>query len=357
MNSPSHFLYISSLLSDWYKNNKRDLPWRNTKDPYPIWISEIILQQTRVDQGLPYFESIINRFPNVNTLAESPLDELLKFWQGLGYYSRARNMHTAAKQVVEQYEGRFPDSYEKLRQLKGVGEYTAAAIASFAFHLPHAVLDGNVYRVLSRLFTIDTPINTTEGKKIFSSFAEELLDKKNPEIHNQAIMDFGALQCIPNKPNCVICPLSDHCMAYIAGKVSELPVKIKAAKKRHRYFHYFFLTDGKSTWLRQRTENDIWQQLWEFPLIECETEIESDAMLLRKDVSGWMGENAKISNPISLRHILTHQIIHATFYTIKISLTDSIPEKWKKIHLAELDTFAVSKLTETFIEKHIKSYL
>jgi len=351
MNSKSDYLSITYLLSEWYKSNKRDLPWRKTTDPYQIWLSEIILQQTRVEQGLPYYESMLIRFPDIRTLAESPLDDLLKLWQGLGYYSRARNMHSAAKQVMSDFNGLFPSSYEDLLKLKGIGDYTASAIASIAYRIPKAVVDGNVFRVVSRLFALDTPINSTEGKKLFSLMAEELLDRKHPDIHNQAMMDFGALQCTPANPNCGDCPLSHHCLAYSLGTVPNLPVKLAGAKKQERFFHYLFLTDGRSTWLQQRLEKDIWQQLWEFPLIES-TQVESiESLLNREDVSTWKGRDFNLGTPVYLKHILSHRIIHAWFYPIHIEKKGIIPENWKEVKLDEVNDFAMSRLMNLYIEK------
>jgi A/G-specific adenine glycosylase len=352
MNSSSTLFDISYLLIEWYNTNKRDLPWRQTTDPYKIWISEIILQQTRVDQGLPYFESIINRYPDVYSLANASLDDVMKLWQGLGYYSRARNMHTAAIQVVRDFGGVFPADYEKLLELKGIGKYTAAAIASFAYRIPKAVLDGNVFRVLSRLFAIETPINTTEGKNIFINLAEELLDLKNPDIYNQAIMDFGAIQCVPSKPDCINCLLSDHCLSFASGNVQKFPVRLASAKKRDRYFHYFYITDGHSVWLQQRTQKDIWQQLWEFPLIESKRSESIEWLLKQKELSTIVNSNIQISRSYSLNHVLTHQIIHAQFFTLHIKNKAYLSDKWKEVPLSELDQYAVSRLIELFIEKH-----
>jgi len=352
MNAKSTFSNITYLLSEWYKSNKRDLPWRRSKDPYQIWLSEIILQQTRVEQGKPYFESILSRFPRVSVLAESPLDDLLKLWQGLGYYSRARNMHSAAIQVMEHFEGVFPSNYEDLLKLKGIGEYTASAIASIAYGLPKAVVDGNVFRVISRLFAIDTPMNTTAGKKLFTDMAEELLDQKKPDIHNQAMMDFGAMQCTPSNPGCSGCPLSSHCLAFATGKVQDYPVKLTGTKKQERYFHYLFLTDGSSTWLQQRIQKDIWQQLWEFPLIESDHTESIESLFHRADVAHWSGNNFTIGTPVYLKHILTHRVIHATFFPIRIEKKIIYPENWKEVKLNEVKSFAVSKLIDSFICKN-----
>lgn len=353
MNGLDEFSNISSLLSEWYKRNKRDLPWRINLDPYCIWLSEIILQQTKVEQGLPYYESILNRFPTVKALAEAPTDDVLKLWQGLGYYSRARNLHTAAKQVVQEFNGEFPASYDKLLQLKGVGEYTAAAISSIAFQLPFAVVDGNVFRVLARIFNIDLPINSTEGKKYFKQLAQDLLDRKHPDIHNQAMMEFGALQCTPTKPNCATCPVLEFCQAYWMKRIPVLPVKLAGAKKQERFFHYFYLTDGVYTWIHQRKNADIWQELWEFPLIESDKQETIENLIASKEVSSWIGNQAHIGSPVYLKHILSHRLIHAVFLPIQIEKNRSLPDTFMKIKLSEIDLFAVSKLTDKFISKNL----
>jgi len=353
MNSKSEFLSITYLLSEWYKSNKRDLPWRKTTDPYQIWLSEIILQQTRVEQGQPYFETILGRFPDIRTLAESPLDDLLILWQGLGYYSRARNMHSAAKQVMNDFNGIFPTNYEDLLKLKGIGDYTASAIASIAYKQPKAVVDGNVFRVVSRLFALDTPTNSTEGKKLFSQMAEELLDRKHPDVHNQAMMDFGAMQCTPANPNCGECPLSAHCVAYALGKVTSFPVKLAGAKKQERFFHYLYLSDGQSTWLQQRLEKDIWQQLWEFPLIESKHVESIETLLNRDDVSKWLNPQFTLGTPVYLKHILSHRIIHAWFFPLHIEKKGIIPDVWKEIKLDEMNDFAMSRLMNLYLEKNL----
>jgi len=351
MNSVSGISILSTLLSEWYEVHQRDLPWRRFPDPYTVWVSEIILQQTRVEQGLPYYFAILERFPDVRVLAEAPLDDLLKLWQGLGYYSRARNMHTAAKQIVNELGGTFPKNYVTLLKLKGVGEYTAAAISSIVYGEARAVVDGNVFRVLSRLFNIDTPINSTEGKRIFSSLAAELLDKEHPSRHNQAIMEFGALHCVPVRPDCGTCTLSEHCLGLAAGRVAELPVKSRGAAKQERFFLYLVPTDGQHTWLQQRLEKDIWQNLWEFPLLET-----SKAMTLEKIMQEplwrtWFGTTFTFGNPLYFKHILSHRIIHATFLPVRIQQTDSIPTSWTKVPLDQLDAYAVSRMTENYLDK------
>lgn len=350
MNSVSGISIVSTLLSEWYEVHQRVLPWRRFPDPYNVWLSEIILQQTRVEQGLPYYVAILERFPNVRVLAEAPLDDLLKLWQGLGYYSRARNMHTAAKQVVNEFGGEFPKSYTTLLHLKGVGEYTAAAISSIVYGEARAVVDGNVFRVLSRLFNIDTPINSTEGKRIFSSLAAELLDQEHPSRHNQAMMEFGALQCIPVRPDCRTCTLSDHCLGLAAGSVAELPVKSRGAAKQERFFLYLVPTDGQHTWLQQRLEKDIWQNLWEFPLLETPEAMTMEKIMQEPLLESWFGKSYSIGKPLYFKHILSHRIIHATFLPVRVQQTESIPSVWTKVSLDQLDTFAVSRMTENYLD-------
>lgn len=345
--------FISHILIRWYEQNKRDLPWRETRDPYFIWLSEIILQQTRVVQGYDYYMRFTKTFPTVHSLADADEDEVLKLWQGLGYYSRARNLHTAAKMIVSQFKGVFPSVYKDILSLKGVGEYTAAAIGSFAFELPHAVVDGNVFRVLSRLFSIDTPIDTTQGKKIFTDLANELLDINNPGAHNQAIMELGALQCVPMSPNCTICPLSDICLAYAQGKVSSYPVKQGKTKVKERYFNYLDIRIGSSIFLNKRTGNDIWKNLYEFPLIETDLKLTLDE-LQQTDVFREMFRSAgDISiHPmgITLKHVLSHRIIYANFYTIEITDDAFLKERFLKIDKANLFNFAISRLVDRYLE-------
>ena len=261
---------FSRKLIDWYRENGRDLPWRRTKNPYLIWISEIILQQTRVVQGYDYYQRFVARFPDVFALAAADEDEVMKYWQGLGYYSRARNLHAAARRMAE--AGGFPVTYTGVRALKGVGEYTAAAICSFAYGMPYAVVDGNVYRVLSRWLGIDTPIDSAEGKKLFVRVADELLDRERPGLYNQAIMDFGALQCTPVAPDCLFCPLNDSCVARLKGIAGSLPVKQHKTKVTNRYFNYIYVRMGAYTFIHKRSGNDIWKNLYEPPLIETDRE-------------------------------------------------------------------------------------
>lgn len=345
--------FISHILIRWYEQNKRDLPWRDTKDPYFIWLSEIILQQTRVAQGYDYYMRFTKTFPTVVSLADAHEDEVLKLWQGLGYYSRARNLHTAAKMIVSQYGGVFPTVYKDILSLKGVGEYTGAAIGSFAFELPHAVVDGNVFRVLSRLFGIDAPIDSTQGKKLFTNLANELLDVNNPGAHNQAIMEFGALQCVPASPNCTICPLSDICLAFSQNKVSSYPVKQGKTKIKERYFNYLDIRIGSSMFLNKRIGNDIWKNLYELPLVETSEKLTLDE-LQKNDAFREIFESAgNISiHPmgITLKHVLSHRIIYANFYTIEITEDASVQEKFLKIEKADLFNFAISRLVDRYFE-------
>ncbi|MDF1673379.1 MAG: A/G-specific adenine glycosylase [Vicingaceae bacterium] len=334
-------------LIEWYNLNKRELPWRNTKDPYTIWLSEIILQQTRVDQGLAYFHKFIDNYPTVEHLSKAPEDEVLKYWQGLGYYSRARNLHFTSKHIVSHYNGVFPNKYKDILSLKGVGEYTAAAISSFSFNQPHPVIDGNVYRVLSRVYGIKEAIDSTIGKKTFKSIAAELIDKKNPSIYNQAIMEFGALQCTPKNPNCEICPFKLECYALKNNQINTLPVKEKRIKQKNRYFNYLIIKNNKSIYLNQRVDNDIWKGLYDFPLIESEIEISKESDL-KKILSP---PNLTIENRSKpIKHILSHQKIYATFWTISDKISKDLIEKAIKINLKEINNYPVPKLIENYIK-------
>lgn len=343
---------FSTTLINWYQINKRDLPWRNTQNAYKIWLSEIILQQTRVNQGLSYYNRFLERFPNVKVLATAKEDEVLKLWQGLGYYSRARNIHATAKIIATQYEGRFPTNYKDIIQLKGIGEYTAAAISSFAYNQPYAVVDGNVFRVLSRVFGIETAIDSTSGKKEFNELATALLDKHNPAIYNQAIMEFGALQCIPGQPICENCVLKSNCVAYKLGSVDGLPTKSQKTKQRDRYFNYICIRYGDYTYLQKRTENDVWRNLYEFPLIESEKDLEFSELIKTnsyKVLFSGIDEIELINDCFSVKHVLSHQKIYAKFYTLKINSENKEIKWYVKTFFNKLDNYAVSRLTEIFL--------
>lgn len=313
---------ISEKLIEWFKYNKRDLPWRNTTDPYKIWLSEVILQQTRVAQGLPYYISFIKEFPKVYDLAKAPEQKVLKLWQGLGYYSRARNLHNAAKDIVKNYGGLFPNDYKDLKKLKGIGDYTAAAIASFCFNIPQAVVDGNVYRVLARLFAINIPINSTEGKKQFAVLAQELLDKKNPGTYNQAIMEFGALYCTPHNPDCENCIFNNICQSGTKQKALNYPVKISTKKDTTRYFEYFIITNKKHIYVQKRTEKDIWMNLYQFPMLEYDKKKPDIKVIeqFKEEILKSSSKDFEVQKQTSYKkHQLSHQTIFARFTYIKVS--------------------------------------
>ena len=336
---------FSSILENWYARNGRyDLPWRKVSDPYLIWLSETILQQTRVVQGYDYYIRFAERFPDVFKLAEADEDEVLKLWQGLGYYSRARNLHFAAKTIAEM--GAFPTDYENVRKLKGVGDYTAAAICSFAYNQAHAVVDGNVYRVLSRFFGISTPIDTNDGKKEFTSLANELLDKEQPGKYNSAIMDFGALQCTPKSPNCDICPFAGSCYALQNDAINDLPVKSKKTAVTNRYFVYVYLEDDQHLLLRRRGKGDIWQGLYEPYLMEFNAP-PTDNEIIDKIKGIPACQEATIS-PIAkgLKHVLTHRRLWIDCYRIKLNELPAI-EGYINIDKVSRDNYATPRIITT----------
>lgn len=340
---------ISKSLIQWYLINKRDLPWRETTDPYRIWLSEIMLQQTQVAQGLPYYLKFLDAFPSVNDLAKADEEQVLKLWQGLGYYSRARNLHATAKYVSNELNGVFPDNYTDLKKLKGVGDYTASAIASICYKEPKAVLDGNVFRVLARLYGIDIPINSSEGQKLFSKLSQELLDEKNPDSNNQAIMEFGARHCKPKQPLCEICVFSTKCVALKKGRVTELPIKLKKVKVKKRYFNYIVpISNTNMSVLNKRPVKGIWANLYEFPLIETSAVIEYDAFLKEVSNQSLFEEIFDLSlyNDRPIVHKLSHQHIYTQFWiaTTNEKLKDEIP-------LSELKNYPVPVLIANFIKE------
>ena len=343
---------FASILEAWYADHKRELPWRETRDPYRIWISEIILQQTRVAQGEEYYRRFVERFPDVRALAEAPEDEVMKYWQGLGYYSRARNLHAAARSMAD---AGFPTDYEGVRALKGVGDYTAAAICSFAYDMPCAVVDGNVYRVLSRYFGIDEPIDSTGGKKTFAAMAAELLDVRRPALYNQAIMEFGALQCTPSSPACLLCPLADGCQALATGRVGELPVKQHRTQTVDRFFHYIYIHIGGDTFIRRREASDIWRNLYELPLLEADHRLSSEE-LRRRLAADWACPNEALASlqPLQLgvKHVLSHRILYTDFYRMEWPQDALPPEGYLRIPCSGLDRYAFPRLIDAFFEKN-----
>ena len=348
--------YFSNKLIVWYLQNKRELPWRNTTNPYYIWLSEIMLQQTRVLQGLPYYLKFVEAFPKVEDLANAPEDEVLKLWQGLGYYSRAQNLHATAKMVAQEMNGVFPNNYKDLLKLKGIGDYTASAIASISFNQPEAVVDGNVYRVLSRFFGIATPINTTIGQKEFKNLAQQLIDTEQPGTFNQAIMEFGARFCVPQNPDCKNCIFNDSCVAFQQKKVAELPVKIKAKPVKIRYFNYLvFLSENERTILQQRHGKGIWHKLYEFPLIETLEEINlSDLQKLQQfqDFTDKITiENISLFNEKPIVHKLSHQHLKTHFWIVETSEASK-----NAIPISEVKKYAVPVLIENFVSEFFENY-
>jgi len=374
---------FGEIIINWYQKNKRDLPWRNIKDPYKIWLSEIILQQTRVEQGLAYYQRFVKKYPKVEKLAAAKEHDVLKLWQGLGYYSRARNLHDAAKEIVRRFNGKFPKRYEDIRSLKGVGDYTAAAIASFAYNQPYPVVDGNVYRLLSRYLGIATPVNSSKAKKEFVEAATVLMRENekvrkreseqlrkrssshsptfslshlptfSPALFNQAIMEFGARQCRPMNPACNECPLSSSCFAFANNKIKTLPVKIKKEKIRNRYFYYAVISNGNKMILKKRTKNDIWKNLYDFPLIEKSKRMSSEKLFISREWKEIFGNNKSASLIMNeskiFSHLLSHQRIFAKFFEVKtnslIKIKDAKAIKPKNIH-----DYAVPKLIENYLK-------
>ena len=343
----------------WYPRHQRDLPWRRTRDPYAIWLSEVILQQTRVAQGLPYYETFLAAYPTVQALAAAPEAEVLRYWQGLGYYSRARNMHRTAQQVVAEDGGCFPSTYAELLKLRGIGPYTAAAIASFAFDEAVAVLDGNVYRVLARIFGLHSDIAAPSSRKEFQAVADQHIPASVPADFNQAIMEFGAIQCTPAKPDCLFCPLQQSCWAFQHGQVALLPVKSKAKKARTRYFHYFVLRHGGLTYLRERREKDIWRGLYDFALTETDTaELTADELVRHLDALGAALDTRHAAEPsAAYRHVLSHQKLEVRFHDLP--LAQPLPAATlrdlglRAYSAGEIDALPKSKLIANYTEQNL----
>ena len=339
---------------NWYNLNKRDLPWRKTTDAYVIWLSEIILQQTRVEQGLPYFNRFLENYPTVVDFANASETEILKHWQGLGYYSRGRNMLFTAKQVVDQHQGVFPFSYNELIKLKGIGEYTAAAISSFANNEAKAVLDGNVFRVLARYYGVEQPINSTLGKQAFVTLANQLIDGQKPSLYNQAIMEFGALQCKPKSPLCAICPLQQSCFAYLNNKVDVLPIKLKKVKVRERYFNYFLALDDDFILTKQRVAGDVWQQMYDLPLIETDEIVALTDLSFIKLVKDMFGNDIVIKPLSTKKHLLTHQIIYVQFFALDNYIVNfNRHAEIKSVAIEEFKALPHPKVISDFIDTYL----
>lgn len=339
---------FSAKLLDWYEINKRDLPWRSRKDPYAIWLSEIILQQTRIEQGLSYYTSFIETYPTVSDLANANEEAILNLWQGLGYYSRARNLHHTAQTVVQQGNGVFPESHKELLKLKGVGDYTASAISSICFNEPQAVVDGNVYRVLSRIFGINTPINSTLGIKEFKQLAQKLIDKHQPGEFNQALMEFGAIQCKPKNPKCEVCIFQSNCVAFRQNIVQYLPVKTQKNKVRNRYFNYLVIhSKDAKTLVEKRTKNGIWKNLYQFPLIEKDQNTAITIKEVRNILTDIEIASLNLYNPKPVLHKLSHQHLHIQFWVVHTSILDK-----KGIMVSEINNYPVPIVIHNFIMEY-----
>ena len=345
---PGGATWFSRALLPWYREHHRPLPWRETQDPYRIWLSEVILQQTRVDQGMAYWRRFVERYPTVQDLAAAHEDDVLKLWQGLGYYSRARNLLKAARQVVNDFGGSFPATHADLLKLKGVGDYTASAIASICFHQPDAVVDGNVYRVLARAFGIDMPIDSTAGRKRFKELAQELIDPTNPGDHNQAVMELGATVCTPKNYACLLCPLQPKCAAFAAGRIDDLPVKEGVTRTRDRFFNYLHIRHPNGVYMHQRGPKDIWQGLFELPLIESERSLARRYLISETDRlfgTGWK----VLAKSDEVKHVLSHQLIRAVFWEVVPPKGFKPPTEWIPLSEKALGTVAVPRLIERWL--------
>lgn len=353
---------FSQLLIDWYRANKRDLPWRYTSDPYKIWVSEVILQQTRVAQGLGYYLNFVETFPDLKSLADADIDLILKVWQGLGYYTRARNMHSTAQYISNELNGVFPDSYQELIKLRGIGDYTAAAIAAFAFNEPVAAVDGNVYRIFARFFGIETPIDTTGGKKELKAVAQSMVDVSRPGIYNQAIMDFGGTVCTPKRPNCYECPVMELCVAFRNRTVDLLPIKCKKVKQTVRYFSYVIPVSNGKTFIGKRIGNDIWHSLYEFPLVETTSECSIDELVRSEGWKNLFGEQLAEILHVSgtTKYVLSHQKIFARFVVVSLGHSQNVEVKgYTSVEFEKIEGYSTPRLIEGYlaaepVEKYFK---
>ncbi|MFO8129744.1 MAG: A/G-specific adenine glycosylase [Bacteroidales bacterium] len=345
-------------LRHWYTHHKRDLPWRATNDPYKIWVSEIILQQTRVSQGLDYYYRFIDKYPDIQSLAETDEDSLMRVWQGLGYYSRARNMHRAAGQVVRDHGGRFPADMDSIRSLKGVGEYTSAAIASMAFNMPCPVIDGNVLRFITRLYAIADPVHKSTTRAAIKRILDEHMDIQDPGLFNQALMEFGALHCKHARPECHTCPFQDDCLAFRTGRVSMFPVKAPKAPKRNRHFNYVVLlkknNEGIWSLIRKRDQQDIWKGLYEFPMCETKAPAGLDRILESGLITFDDADCRPIYESHAFRHLLTHQVILARFFVLQLKEMPPLTNAWKAVNLKSLGTYAFPRLIDRFLEEELQ---
>lgn len=343
---------FSSILFKWYRTNARDLPWRNTINPYHIWVSEVILQQTRVVQGISYYNRFIERFPTIQSLAQANIDDVMKVWQGLGYYTRARNLKAGANQVIEQYNGNLPKTYKELLRIKGIGAYSAAAVASFAFGEAVPAVDGNGYRILSRIFGIFTPIDSGTGKKEFFALANELIPKNESGRFNQALIDFGALQCTPKSPVCSGCPFSVHCYAYKNNLTTVLPIKRKKKPPVERFFYYFLIKHKGHTFIKRRQEKDIWHSLYEFPMIETGGTLGHEQLIERIGSLNFLSDSAvkvlSISQPI--RHLLSHRTIWATFIILEIDNPNYIlSNEYVRVPIGGVSDYSLPRLIDIYM--------
>ncbi|MBO9618962.1 MAG: A/G-specific adenine glycosylase [Niabella sp.] len=343
---------FQQILALWNQTeNTRQMPWKGQKDPYKIWLSEVILQQTRVEQGLNYYKNFIKNYPTIDDLANATEKSVFKLWEGLGYYSRCKNLIFTAKEISTQKHGVFPDTYESILNLKGIGPYTAAAIASFAFNLPHAVLDGNVFRVLSRIFGIGEPIDTPAGKKLFSALAEKLLNKQEPGIYNQAIMDFGATVCKPVAPLCAQCPFQKHCVAFKKDLITSLPVKSKKIAVRTRYFYYLIPIHRNTVPVQERLEKDIWQHLYEFPMMETAAELTAEAVVNKGIKKGWIDKGASMQISPVFSQKLSHQIIKSVFISCKANHKPTALQSYQWVSKETLKTLPFPKTITQYLKQ------